>query len=204
MIQITEVARKKIEALIQDQEAQQKNKIEGLRLTMKTAASKIEYGLAFVEAGKAKAGDVTVDAGGLKLFMEARDAGFLEDVKIDFITNLDRTGFKVDNPKAVVAAPVPEAGSGLDSPEAKAIKHLLDTEINPQVAGHGGVISLVGVQDHVAYLRLGGGCHGCGSAEATLKQGVIVAIKKAVPEITDVFDVTDHAGGKNPYFAAHR
>jgi Fe/S biogenesis protein NfuA len=205
MIQITEVARKKVEALVKDQEAERKTKIEGLRLTMKAAAAKIEYSLAFVEAGKAKAGDFMTETGGLRLFMEARDAEFLEDVKIDFITNLDQTGFKVENPKAPKPAPsLPESGPHLDGPEAKAIKHLLDTEINPQVAGHGGVISLVGVQDHIAYLRLGGGCHGCGSAEATLKQGVIVAIKKAVPEIIDVFDVTDHAGGKNPYFAAQK
>ncbi|MBI3804717.1 MAG: NifU family protein [Nitrospirae bacterium] len=137
--------------------------------------------------------------------MEPRDASFLDEVKIDYITTLDQTGFKVDNPKGVMPAPAPtEVPADLDNPEAKAIKHLLDTEINPSVASHGGVITLVGVRDHVAYLRLGGGCHGCGSAEVTLKQGVIVAIKKAVPEIVDVLDVTDHAGGKNPYFAAHR
>lgn len=204
MIHVTEVARKKIAALIQDHETQNKVKIEGLRLTIKGAA-RGEYSLAFVEAGKEKEGDVITQTDGLKLYTESRDAEFLEDVRIDFITNLDQTGFKVENPKAVLPAPLPEENSAdLDNPEAKAIKQLLDTEINPAVAGHGGVISLVGVKDHVAYLRLGGGCHGCGSAEVTLKQGVIVAIKKAVPGIVDVLDVTDHAGGKNPYFAARR
>ena len=200
MIQVTEAARKKIDALTKDQETQKKTKIEGLRLTMKGAAMKTVYSLAFVEAGKEKAGDVVTEAGGLKFFLEPRDASFLEDVKIDFISTLDRTGFKVDNPKGALPAP----SADLDNPEAKAIQHLLNTEINPSVASHGGVITLVGVRDHVAYLRLGGGCHGCGSAEVTLKQGVIVAIKKAVPEIVDVLDVTDHAGGKNPYFVAHR
>lgn len=200
MIQVTEAARKKIDALTKDQETQKKTKIEGLRLTVKGAAAKTEYSLAFVEAGKRKEGDVIAEADGLKFFMEPRDAAFLEDVKIDFISTLDRTGFKVENPKGAVPAP----SADLDNPEAKAIQHLLNTEINPSVASHGGVITLVGVRDHVAYLRLGGGCHGCGSAEVTLKQGVIVAIKKAVPEIVDVLDVTDHAGGKNPYFVAHR
>lgn len=200
MIQVTEAARKKIDALTQDQEAQKQTKIEGLRLTVKGAAAKTEYSLAFVEAGKRKEGDVIAEADGLKFFMEPRDAAFLEDVKIDFISTLDRTGFKVDNPKGAL----PEPTADLDGPEAKAIQHLLNTEINPSVASHGGVITLVGVRDHVAYLRLGGGCHGCGSAEVTLKQGVIVAIKKAVPGIVDVLDVTDHAGGKNPYYVAHR
>lgn len=200
MIQVTEAARKKIDALTKDQETQKKTKIEGLRLTMKGGATKTEYSLAFVEAGKRKEDDVVSEVDGLAFFMEPRDASFLEDVKIDFISTLDRTGFKVENPKGALPAP----SADLDNPEAKAIQHLLNTEINPSVASHGGVITLVGVRDHVAYLRLGGGCHGCGSAEVTLKQGVIVAIKKAVPEIVDVLDVTDHAGGKNPYFVAHR
>lgn len=200
MIQVTEAARKKIDALTKDQEIQKKTKIEGLRLTMKGGAAKTEYSLAFVEAGKRKEDDVVSEADGLAFFMEPRDASFLEDVKIDFVTTLDQTGFKVENPKGAL----PEPTADLDNPEAKAIQHLLNTEINPSVASHGGVITLVGVRDHVAYLRLGGGCHGCGSAEVTLKQGVIVAIKKAVPEIIDVLDVTDHAGGKNPYFVAHR
>ncbi|MCG3112561.1 MAG: NifU family protein [Candidatus Manganitrophus sp. SB1] len=200
MIQVTEAARKKIDALTKDQETQKKTKIEGLRLTMKGGAAKTEYSLAFVEAGKRKEDDVVSEADGLAFFMEPRDASFLEDVKIDFVTTLDQTGFKVENPKGAL----PEPTADLDNPEAKAIQHLLNTEINPSVASHGGVITLVGVRDHVAYLRLGGGCHGCGSAEVTLKQGVIVAIKKAVPEIVDVLDVTDHAGGKNPYFVAHR
>ncbi|WDT77042.1 MAG: NifU family protein [Candidatus Manganitrophus sp.] len=200
MIQVTEAARKKIDALTKDQETQKKTKIEGLRLTMKGGTTKTEYSLAFVEAGKRKEDDVVSEADGLAFFMEPRDASFLEDVKIDFISTLDQTGFKVENPKGALPAP----SADLDNPEAKAIQHLLNTEINPSVASHGGVITLVGVKDHVAYLRLGGGCHGCGSAEVTLKQGVIVAIKKAVPEIVDVLDVTDHAGGKNPYFVAHR
>ncbi|MDC4203957.1 MAG: NifU family protein [Candidatus Manganitrophus sp.] len=200
MIQVTEAARKKIDALTKDQETQKKTKIEGLRLTMKGGTTKTEYSLAFVEAGKRKEDDVVSEADGLVFFMEPRDASFLEDVKIDFITTLDQTGFKVENPKGALPAP----SADLDNPEAKAIQHLLNTEINPSVASHGGVITLVGVKDHIAYLRLGGGCHGCGSAEVTLKQGVIVAIKKAVPEIVDVLDVTDHAGGKNPYFVAHR
>lgn len=200
MIQVTEAARKKIDALTKDQETQKKTKIEGLRLTMKGGATKTEYSLAFVEAGKRKEEDVVSEADGLAFFMEPRDASFLEDVKIDFVTTLDQTGFKVENPKGAL----PEPTADLDNPEAKAIQHLLNTEINPSVASHGGVITLVGVRDHIAYLRLGGGCHGCGSAEVTLKQGVIVAIKKAVPEIVDVLDVTDHAGGKNPYFVAHR
>ncbi|HVL79983.1 MAG TPA: NifU family protein, partial [Actinomycetota bacterium] len=51
-----------------------------------------------------------------------------------------------------------------------------------------------------AFLRLSGGCQGCGMAQVTLSQGIQVAITEAVPEIKQVVDVTDHAAGDSPYF----
>jgi len=89
---------------------------------------------------------------------------------------------------------------GLDTPEGKAIRQLLDERINPQVASHGGHIALVDVKDDTVYIRLEGGCQGCGMADVTLKQGVVKEIQSLVPAITNVLDVTDHAGGTNPYF----
>ena len=89
---------------------------------------------------------------------------------------------------------------GLETPDGIAIRELLDQRINPSVAAHGGHIALVDVQDDTVYIRLEGGCQGCGMANVTLKQGVEVEIKRAVPSITQVLDTTDHAGGNNPYF----
>lgn len=102
---------------------------------------------------------------------------------------------KITNPSAP-SPPTPN----LESPEAQLIQKLIDEKINPGVAGHGGHVSLVDVKDDMVYLRLGGGCHGCGMVNATLKQGIEVMIKQAVPAIKGVMDVTDHAGGKNPYY----
>ncbi len=89
---------------------------------------------------------------------------------------------------------------GLDTEEGRAIRRLLDERINPQVAAHGGHIALVDVQDDTVYIRLEGGCQGCGMADVTLKQGVATEIKAIVPTINSVLDVTDHAGGTNPYY----
>ena len=89
---------------------------------------------------------------------------------------------------------------GLDTPEGKEIQRLLDERINPAVAAHGGHISLVDVQDDTVYIRLEGGCQGCGMADVTLKQGIETEIKQLVPKITSVLDATDHAGGENPYY----
>jgi multidrug efflux pump subunit AcrB len=81
-----------------------------------------------------------------------------------------------------------------------AVQRVLDEEINPAVASHGGVVTLIDVKGSTAYIQLGGGCQGCGMASVTLTQGIEVVIKESVPEILKVVDVTDHASGENPYF----
>src|SRR5947209_4348532 len=82
------------------------------------------------------------------------------------------------------------------------VMQVLDQEINPAIAAHGGYAELVAVEGSIAYLRLSGGCQGCGLAAVTLSQGIEVAILDGVPEITEVIDVTDHASGANPYYEA--
>jgi Fe/S biogenesis protein NfuA len=83
---------------------------------------------------------------------------------------------------------------------ADRIRQVLDLQINPAIAAHGGSAELVAVEDSSAYLRLGGGCVGCGMVAVTLKQGIESAIRSGVPEIARVIDVTDHAAGTNPYY----
>ena len=89
---------------------------------------------------------------------------------------------------------------GLKTREAATIQRILDERINPAVAAHGGHISLVDVRENTTYIRLEGGCHGCSMADVTLKQGIEHEIKRAVPTIKAVLDVTDHAGATNPYY----
>jgi Fe/S biogenesis protein NfuA len=79
---------------------------------------------------------------------------------------------------------------------------VIEQQINPAIAMHGGSAELVAVEEGTAYVRLGGGCVGCGMAAVTLSQGITVAIKDAVPEIVNVIDTTDHASGTNPYYEA--
>ena len=80
------------------------------------------------------------------------------------------------------------------------VQQVLDTEINPSVAAHGGVVRLIDVRDNLVFVQLGGGCQGCGQADVTLKFGIENAIRAAVPYVGDVLDVTDHAAGRNPYY----
>jgi Fe-S cluster biogenesis protein NfuA len=82
-----------------------------------------------------------------------------------------------------------------------AISDLLDREINPAVATHGGFVELIDVKKNNIYIRLGGGCQGCGAADVTLKQGIEKAIRNLAPSVGEILDTTDHASGRNPYYA---
>ncbi len=113
-------------------------------------------------------------------------------------------GMVMQNPNQPEPAPAfvdrPEAD--LSGSVAQMVIAVLEEEINPSIAAHGGHADLVAVEEDVAYLRLSGGCQGCGMAAVTLSQGIEVAIFEGVPEIKHVVDVTDHASGNNPYFEA--
>jgi Fe/S biogenesis protein NfuA len=82
------------------------------------------------------------------------------------------------------------------------VQELIDTMINPAIAGHGGYVDLIDVQDNRVYLQMGGGCQGCGAADITLKSGIERLIKDELPEVIEVLDTTDHASGSNPYYTA--
>lgn len=80
------------------------------------------------------------------------------------------------------------------------IRALLDESINPAVASHGGVVELVGVRDNDVYLRMGGGCQGCGAAALTLQMSVERTLRSHLPQIRKIIDTTDHSAGHNPYY----
>ncbi len=108
------------------------------------------------------------------------------------------TGFRGRPP----AASRPPVQGNVDSDLARRVILVLDRDVNPNIAAHGGHAELAGIEGQTAYLRLGGGCQGCGMAAVTLSQGIEIAITQAIPEIVHVVDVTDHASGTNPYFEA--
>lgn len=123
------------------------------------------------------------------MLVDPASAAKLDGVTIDFLQRGLESGFHFENPN-----------SRWEDPVAKAVQEVLDTQINPSVAMHGGYVELLDVKDDTAFISLGGGCQGCGMADVTLKQGIEVAITGAVPEIHQVLDSTDHAAGDNPYY----
>ena len=117
--------------------------------------------------------------------------------------DLSGGGMVLQNPNSPVVpgmGPMPDLD--LDDPIVAKVVEVLAVQINPQIASHGGFAELVAIEGSIAYLRMGGGCQGCGMAAATMSQGIEVSILDSVPEITEVVDVTDHASGTNPYYEA--
>ncbi len=106
-----------------------------------------------------------------------------------------------EGPVVAAAAPV---STEEDERLYGVVADLFEAEINPAVSRHGGVVELIDVQDAMVLLRMGGGCQGCGMADVTLRQGIEVLLKKRVPEIRGLIDVTDHAAGTNPYVTASK
>ena len=192
MIKVTDIAREKVIAAIEAEKGSGK----ALRVTVKNGGTvNVQYGLMFEDEAKKDPSDLVIDGGGFNLLIDSKGAPFLEEATVDYVSNLNGSGFKITTPTA--AAP---SNPDLSSPEAQAIQKIIAEKINPGVAGHGGHVTLVDVKDDMVYLRLGGGCQGCGQVDVTLKQGIEVMIKESVPSIKGVLDVTDHAGGKNPYY----
>jgi Fe/S biogenesis protein NfuA len=136
-----------------------------------------------------------VEAGDLPIVVEEEFAPRLEGATVDFVQRVNESGFEVSLAESQKAA-VPV----LEGPFAERVKTVLDTEINPAIASHGGTITLVGVEDTEIYLEMGGGCQGCAMSRMTLRQGVERMVRQAVPEVTVIHDVTDHASGENPFF----
>lgn len=148
-----------------------------------------QYRLGFVGPEEKRPDDHVFDAGGFELLVDPESFPKLDGTTIDFVNTGGQSGFKIDNPNPLWTDAV-----------AQAVQKVLDDEINPAVAAHGGFVALLDVKDEVAYIQLGGGCQGCGMVDVTLKQGIEVRIKEMVPAIRAIVDTTDHAGGRNPYY----
>jgi Fe/S biogenesis protein NfuA len=147
------------------------------------------YDLGLVPPDRVDPDDLAVETSQGIVYVAPADADNLRGATIDLDTNVTGGAILVSNPNA-----------GWSDPLAVRVQAVLDHDVNPGIAGHGGSIDLLEVRDATAYISMGGGCVGCAQVDVTLRQGVEVAIKRAVPEIVAIIDTTDHASGTNPYY----
>lgn len=190
MLTLTETALKKI--------VQSKQKMElpvkGLRIMANPISPlRASFSLRFEPAEEHESPtDVIVPFEGIDLYIAADSVPYLEGAIVDYVFSLISSEFKVDAPLRK-----------LDTPEghiATRIQEVLDDEVSPSLATHGGGAVLIDFKDGIVFLELTGGCQGCSMAGATMKDGIETSIRTRVPEVQEVRDITKHAKGSNPYF----
>lgn len=185
MLTFTDSAREKIRGILQAKG--QDGYAVRLRITGRDTDDFL-YEFRSVERATRRADDLVVDAGGFEVLVDPESAPHLEGAEVDF-AGLAGGGFKIENPNPV-----------WEDDTAREVARVIAEQINPGVAAHSGRITLVDVKDGEAFIRMQGGCQGCGLAGVTLRMGVEKAIREAVPAIERVVDITEHEQGAAPYY----
>jgi Fe/S biogenesis protein NfuA len=152
--------------------------------------------IAYCRPGEEQEGDIAVEYAGFRAWFEGRSEAYLEDAQVDY--QQDEMGGQL-----TIKAPnarLPKVGP--DAPIEDRINYVLYNEINPGLAAHGGMVSLVEVTSgSQAVLQFGGGCQGCSAVDITLRSSVETTLLEQVPELTGVIDHTDHTVTDNAYYS---
>lgn len=167
----------------------------GLRLELASRPGEaFRYDLSFDEYLTAAFTDEVRTHGALKVVIPERDIDNLRGATLDYT---DSQGLVIRNPNRPAAPDI--EGLTADDDLSQRVVAVVDGEVNPALAAHGGFVSYVGHDGAgTAYLTMGGGCHGCSMSKMTMLDGVQTMLNAAIPEITAVKDLTDHASGTNP------
>ena len=194
MVTITETAQSYFRQLIQQQDEESL----ALRISVNHAGTPgASCDLQFCPSGQNQPDDRVLEFDGFSLFVDRASETWLEKAEIDF--EEDSTGGQL----TIKAPGIKGSEPPEQAPLEERIGWLLETEINPALASHGGRVALVEITEKKeVVLQFGGGCRGCGMADVTLKQGIEQTLTRRIPEITGVLDATDHRTGQNPYYAS--
>ncbi|MDQ3494459.1 MAG: NfuA family Fe-S biogenesis protein [Pseudomonadota bacterium] len=167
----------------------------GVRLAAKDAGtSKADVRLEFAEPRELRGDEWAIDCEGFTLWLDADSAPYLDGAEIDYTTLATGGQLQIRAPKIKGEAPAESASL------VERVRWIVEHEINPQLAQHRGHVAVQEVTaTGVVVLRFGGGCHGCGMADVTLKQGIEKTLLEKVPGVTAVRDATDHDTGEAPY-----
>jgi Fe/S biogenesis protein NfuA len=193
MIEITERAQDHFCKLVDQQDTDDL----GIRLRVEQGGTPAaNCALEFCEPGDLDGGEWLIECNGFVLYVDGAAVKWLEGASIDFEPNA--TGGLLNIRAPGIKGEVPGTEAGL----VERVRYVLEAVINPQVASHGGRVSLLEVTaDGVVVLQFGGGCHGCGMVDVTLRDGIEKTLRQHVPEISQVRDATDHSSGDNPYYS---
>lgn len=197
---ILDVTDQALAKVLQIREAEDDQQSLGLRIEIVgTSGADFSYDLTFEAIAEAPADARVYEVADLTLIIPADSVENLTGATLDLPSNPMQGGLVIRNPNK----PDLLGGQNLEltGELAEKLQQLLDRHINPSLAAHGGFASLVNVEDTVVYISMGGGCQGCAMSAATLREGITAMINQALPEVTQVVDVTDHDAGENPYYS---
>lgn len=191
MIELSEPALQHFRRLLESQGGD----AVGIRISaVHPGTPKADARLEFCDSGDLQGDEWSLDCEGFTLFVDADSAPWLDGAQVDYASNATGGQLTIKAPK--IKGQVPGADATLE----ERVQYLLDSEINPMLAAHKGRVALERVDaDGVVYLRFGGGCHGCGMVDVTLKNGIEKTMRERIPEVTAICDATDHATGAAPY-----
>jgi len=194
MITFTDRAREVVLSLLDESGGE----LEALRIARRDVGGglKPHFDLTLVGADEHSSDDQEEDVGGFSILVEQSLVSQLDGATVDYVQRINESGFEVrtlepDEPKKSQDLPQSEI--------AERVREVLEVQVNPAIAAHGGMISLVNVEETDIYVEMSGGCQGCALSTATLRQGVERMLREAIPELTGVHDITDHSSGENPY-----
>lgn len=191
-VKISESAQTYLKGLLDKQDAEE---ISIRMFVANPGTPKAETCIAYSRPGEEQDDDVVVQLNGFKAYFEARSVPFLEEASVDY--SPDRMGgqltIRAPNSKMLTVTD--------DSPVEDRINYILQNEVNPGLAAHGGQVSLIEfTDDGYAVLEFGGGCQGCSAIDITVKNGVESTLKENIPGVKGVRDVTDHSNKSNAYY----
>lgn len=157
------------------------------------------YDLAFDEVANAADDDVVTQIGSLVVVVPANTVDQLRGSVLDVPRDPSQGGLVIRNPNR--PDPLEGVELNLEGSVADKVQQLLEHQINPSLAAHGGFATLVGIDDEQrVFITLGGGCQGCAMSRMTITQGIDRTIRTAIPEVSEIVDATDHSAGDNPFF----
>ena len=204
MLTFTDRAREMVRSFIAGSDGE----LEYLRIHADGSPLAPHFELTLVSEEERESGEMELDLDDFVVLVAESQKDRLEGATVDFVERVNESGFEV-RPRAAEGRENGGSGGSGKAPRpdaaptgamAEKVREVLESQVNPAIAAHGGQISLVDVQDTEVFLEMSGGCQGCAMSRLTLQQGVERMLRQAVPELSGVHDVTDHASGSNPFY----
>ncbi|MBE0366603.1 MULTISPECIES: Fe-S biogenesis protein NfuA [Pseudoalteromonas] len=191
MITISETAQSHFAKLLSDQAEATNIRV----FVVNPGTSQAECGVSYCPADAVEESDIRLNFNGFDAVVDAESAPFLDEAEIDFVTDKMGTQLTLKAPNAKAK----KLSENADLNER--VEYMLTSEVNPQLANHGGQVSLVEITaEGIAILQFGGGCNGCSMIDVTLKEGIEKEMIAKFDEITGVRDITEHQAGEHSYY----